>query len=308
MHIIEAIPGHQARVFSLEYPLVPTSIYPSQLAQIAKAYEYLLTVTSADNIILVGDSAGAALQLSLLFHIARPCPNVSPPSKSLPVPKAVVLLSPWCHTDSTHNGTCRLTGSIDEDFLTTEMLNEYARLYSGASPSKPPPPLWYPLQFWWEASKRCYRQFTQGNYTTKWLNIAKSSLDEVPYLDTKELARHSEKCKSPYINPFASLAKEHEAWLSAALPSNILIIYGLKEMMAGDISEFARGLEKVINSRGSGKVEVMTRWKKGWHVWPLVLMYLGQDTREAESGVNLIAEYISRVIGIDGISNEKRRE
>jgi acetyl esterase/lipase len=299
MSIIKFIPGHQARIFSLEYPLVPTSIYPSQLSQIAKAYEYLLTITSAENIIFAGDSAGAALHLSFLLHANKPCPDI-PLSRSLPTPKGLILLSPWCHIDSKHDSPSRSLRSIDEDFLSTGMLNQYARLYSGASPPKESSIL-LPIHFWWEASKRFYRQLWMREYSTQWITLAKSAIEE-SYLDTGELTRHLEKCKSPYINPFAAL--KYEEWLAQSLPLNCLIVYGAKEIMAGDIFEFAEGLERV--SRGS--VEVHSRWKKGWHVWPLVLMYLGRDTSETESGVRLIADFIMRTTGLPSLAETEKTE
>jgi hypothetical protein len=78
------------------------------------------------------------------------------------------------------------------------------------------------------------------------------------------------------------------------LPKDCLVIYGGKEFMAGDIMAFTDGLKKATH----GIVEVHTRWKLGWHAWPIVAMYLGKDTKETESGVNLIGKYITRVMHI----------
>src|ERR1700681_319913 len=46
MNVIRAIPDHSARIFSLDYSLVPESRYPEQLQQVARGYEYLLSTTS----------------------------------------------------------------------------------------------------------------------------------------------------------------------------------------------------------------------------------------------------------------------
>jgi len=293
MNVVQAIPGHRARVFSLDYSLVPNSIFPTQLEQIIRAYEYLLTSTSPEDIILAGDSAGASLHLSLLLHIVRPCPDIrsSSLSTSLPIPRALILISPWCHIDTQHETTCRSTRAIDEDYLETDMLNQYARLYTGASQPRDPPPLIFPLEFWWQAAKRLGRQVVEFEYTSKWISAVKSSIEESSF-DSRESTRHADLCKSPYRNPFAAL--DHPAWLADALPFDTLVIYGGKEFMAGDIKTFAAGLEKVSR----GKVEIKTCWKLGWHAWPFVVMYLGKDTRETESGVKLIGEYISKTMQI----------
>src|SRR5579862_8507532 len=152
MNIIQWIPGHQIRIFSLEYPLVPSSTYPSQLTEISRAYDYILSITSSENIILAGDSAGASLQLALLLHIAKPCSDL-PYSSSLSVPKGLILLSPWCHIDSKHETRCS-TGTADEDYLSIEMLKQYARLYTGAALPRDSPSIWFPIVFWLEAGKR----------------------------------------------------------------------------------------------------------------------------------------------------------
>src|SRR5579862_1596176 len=106
------------------------------------------------------------------------------------------------------------------------------------------------------------------------------------------MGRHSQMCISPYVNPFAAI--HDPEWLAESIPSNVLVIYGAKEVMAGDIAEFTKWLEKVSR----GEIEIRSRWKKGWHVWPLVLMYLGKDSTETESGVKMIAEYITSVMNI----------
>ena len=71
-----------------------------------------------------------------------------------------------------------------------------------------------------------------------------------------------------------------------------MVINGRKEITAEDIIDFTNGLKAVSKE----SVEVRTLWKSGWHVWPTVLMYLGDHPDETESGVNLIAEFITRII------------
>ena len=289
MNIVDTIPNHAASIFSLDYSLVPEARYPTQLQQMAHAYEYLLSKTPADKIVIAGDSAGASLLLPFLLHIVRPCPELETTSHPLPTPAAVILISPWCHID------CRRTPSssakvADEDYLDTTMLDEYSRLYTGVTDPQSSISLLFPFQFYIAAFKGLCRQLLDSNpYTSKWITRAKLSVLESRQ-DPRDSSIHSYLCKSPYRNPFAAL--EHPDWLAQALPSNAMVIYGEKEIMAGDIIEFITGLKKVSR----GKVEVHTRWKLGWHAWPMVVMYLGKDLEETGSGVNLIADFITRTM------------
>jgi acetyl esterase/lipase len=286
MNIIDAIPNHSARIFSLDYSLVPESRYPTQLQQIAKAYEYLLTTTSADKIIVAGDSAGAALLISFLLHINRPCPDVNTTHK-LSTPAALLLISPWCHINSRHTSTSRPARAVDEDFLDTAMLDEYARLYTGATTPSSSLSFFFPLKFYIAAFKGLYEQLLDPPYTSKWITRAKLSVPE-SRSDPKDSSIHSYLCKSPYRNPFAVL--DYPDWLADAIPNQTMVIYGGKEVMAGDIIEFTNALKRV----SKGTVEVHSRWKWGWHAWPMILMYLGTDSEETGLGVRLIADFITR--------------
>ena len=290
MNVVETIPNHALRIFSLDYSLVPEARYPTQLQQLAKAYEYLLSSTPADKIVIAGDSAGASLLLSFLLHIIRPCPELEAASRPLSTPAAVILISPWCHIDSRHTPTSSAKAA-DEDFLDTTMLDEYARLYTGATRPQSSSSLLFPFQFYIAAFKGLCRQLFDSPpyYTSKWITRAKLSVLESRQ-DPRDSAIHSYLCKSPYRNPFSAL--DHPDWLAQALPSNAMVIYGEKEIMAGDIIEFITGLKKVSR----GEVEVHTRWKLGWHAWPMVVMYLGKDLTETRSGVNLIADFITRTM------------
>ena len=75
-----------ARVFVLDYRLAPEQPFPAAADDVIDAYRYLLTEHDAADIVLVGDSAGAGLSLSLLVQIRM---------AGLPMPAAAVLLSPY---------------------------------------------------------------------------------------------------------------------------------------------------------------------------------------------------------------------
>lgn len=291
MNIIESIPNHSLRVFSLEYSLVPESRYPIQLQELAFAYEHILTTTSSENIILSGDSAGATIILSFLMHISRPCQDLKAPSLALATPAAMILISLWCQIDSRHNSTSRPIKDVDEDFLDSKVLDEYARLYTATTEPKLHPSLIFPLGFYGTAVIRLCRQLLRPPYAAK--RIARA---RIAVMDTKSDARdsetHSALCRSPYRNPFAAL--HYEEWLKKSLPRDCLIIYGCKETMADEIMAFSNGLKRL----GNGNIKILSRWKLGWHAWPMVAMYLGKDAEETESGVKVLVEYITRVMHI----------
>ncbi|OQR98589.1 Alpha/beta hydrolase fold-3 domain-containing protein [Achlya hypogyna] len=81
-----------ARVFSLEYDLAPERQFPHQHNQTLEAYEWLLSQNYA-NIVVMGDSAGGNLALTLMQTIVR---------KGLPQPAGGILLSPWVDLTASH--------------------------------------------------------------------------------------------------------------------------------------------------------------------------------------------------------------
>lgn len=88
-----------SRVLFLEYVLTPELEYPGQLAQAARALDFLLNeqLLRPSELILGGDSAGGNLVLALLAHLKQPQPAVSP-VKGFGVKdrfKGVFLISPW---------------------------------------------------------------------------------------------------------------------------------------------------------------------------------------------------------------------
>lgn len=291
MGIIHSIPNRSLTIFSLDYSLVPEARYPTQLQQVVTAYKYLLTVASSDKIIVAGDSAGASILISFLLHIVRPNPALGAPSHPLSTPAGVILISPWCRLDSYHESRSHPANTVDEDYLDPAILDEYARLYTGATIPQSPLPILFPLSFWLSALKGLINALFDPPYTSKWLTLARIAALE-SHQDPRDAPIHSYLCKSPYRNPFAAL--DYPDWLADALPQNTLVIYGGKEAMASDILEFTDGLKRL--SKGSVRVE--TRWKLGVHSWPVMDMYLGLNTDETQCGVLLIAEYVTKVMRI----------
>lgn len=74
------------RVFSLEYRLAPEHRYPAAAEDVMHAWSYLLNSHDPERIVVMGDSAGGGLALSLLAQLT---------SSSLPMPAAALVLSPY---------------------------------------------------------------------------------------------------------------------------------------------------------------------------------------------------------------------
>lgn len=92
-------------VVFLEYTLAPESTYPGQLAQAARALDFLLSEQHLrpSQMILGGDSAGGNLVLALLAHLHDPAPGVPRISgfggqAGEEAFKGVFLFSPWVTT------------------------------------------------------------------------------------------------------------------------------------------------------------------------------------------------------------------
>lgn len=74
------------RVFSLEYRLAPEHRYPAAAEDVLAAWQYLLNSHDPERIVVMGDSAGGGLALSLLSQLT---------TSTLPMPAAALVLSPY---------------------------------------------------------------------------------------------------------------------------------------------------------------------------------------------------------------------
>ncbi|ORY69870.1 Alpha/Beta hydrolase protein [Pseudomassariella vexata] len=117
-------------IFALEYTLVPDSCFPTQVEEAIAGYNHVLAIVQNPSRVCVsGDSAGAAVILSLLLHLA----NLDWDSDKmngtgswrLAKPRLCVLISPWVTLISPKH---RNTAS---DYLEDGNLHHYARQYAG---------------------------------------------------------------------------------------------------------------------------------------------------------------------------------
>ena len=76
-----------AKVTFVDYPVAPESKYNQTLEKVYEAYVYLSAEYSRDEVVLVGDSAGGGLALSLAQVIQE--------WHSVRCPEKIVLFSPW---------------------------------------------------------------------------------------------------------------------------------------------------------------------------------------------------------------------
>ena len=78
-----------AEVFSVDYRVGPTHVYPAALEDAIKVYKWLLEKGYDNkNIVFAGDSAGGNLALALALYLR---------DNKMPLPKAIVTLSPWAN-------------------------------------------------------------------------------------------------------------------------------------------------------------------------------------------------------------------
>lgn len=101
------------------YRLAPENVYPAQLEDALKAWDYLMLLGyGAKDIILIGDSAGANLALSLTLNLKE---------TGRILPGAMVLYSPW--TDMTMSGKSYSTKKKLDPVLTKEYIEQCSARY-----------------------------------------------------------------------------------------------------------------------------------------------------------------------------------
>ncbi|PGH23905.1 hypothetical protein AJ80_01967 [Polytolypa hystricis UAMH7299] len=139
-------------IFALEYSLVPDEVFPVQLEQTVRGYQFVLSRAQDDasRVCVAGDSAGGTLILSFLLYCSSQ--EGGQGKLKLEKPGLAVVLSPWVTLVSSKN--------IDtaSDYLTIDRLHSYAKQYAGISASVHEPLLspgrCEDLEWWKRASPR----------------------------------------------------------------------------------------------------------------------------------------------------------
>ncbi len=85
--IIQGVLADAAQVYMIDYRIAPQNTFPDALNDAVRAYQFILSKNiPAENIIVVGDSAGGNLALALSLYLKE---------NNLPQPKLNILVSPW---------------------------------------------------------------------------------------------------------------------------------------------------------------------------------------------------------------------
>ena len=117
-----------ANVWVLTYRLAPEHPFPAALEDALAGYVWLLENTPDDRkIVVMGDSAGAGLTLSLLLKLRDD-------GKTLP--DAAVAMSPW--TDLALTGPSLNSNAAADPMLNAADLRELARSYLGGADPRTP--------------------------------------------------------------------------------------------------------------------------------------------------------------------------
>ncbi len=104
----------------IEYSLAPEKPFPSAIDDIENVYKQILAKYNTHDIILMGDSAGAGLAISVLSRLAE---------KNIKLPTYLLMLSPWIDLACRNNS---LIKNKDQDpVLTKQSLQNYTSMYIG---------------------------------------------------------------------------------------------------------------------------------------------------------------------------------
>lgn len=108
-------------VLSFDYRLAPEHPYPAALEDAMKAWDYLMLMGyGARDVIVVGDSAGGNMALSLVHRLKE---------QERLLPRGLILLSPW--TDLTCSGKTHVTKAEIDPVLSEEYLDRMICDYVG---------------------------------------------------------------------------------------------------------------------------------------------------------------------------------
>lgn len=133
LQLAEAIikEGKSVSIFALEYDLAPEARFPKQLKQARAVYDWLISDLGvlSDKLLLMGDSAGGHLALSLLVELWQPKFGEAQSTSSAVKPGVgVMLLSPWL---SLHHKPDSFARNEMTDVLTESFLEKVALRFAG---------------------------------------------------------------------------------------------------------------------------------------------------------------------------------
>ncbi len=120
----QAVVTNAREVYMVDYRIAPENIYPAALEDAVTVYSYLAKKFGAENLILIGDSAGGNLALELCIYLKE---------NNLSQPAVLILNSPWTTMETdlpsrSFNDKDKILGSEINPFMSGAVLNHK---YSG---------------------------------------------------------------------------------------------------------------------------------------------------------------------------------
>ncbi|KAM6489322.1 Alpha/Beta hydrolase fold [Amanita muscaria] len=126
--------GVKVGIAILNYTLIPTEPFPTQLRQAVSAVEYLLSnEVQPENIQIVGDSAGGNLVLALLSHILHPLDGIPPITPTKPF-AGMYMMSPWVRLSTNDSDTGSNVRNDKHDVITEPVLKKLASIVLAGLP------------------------------------------------------------------------------------------------------------------------------------------------------------------------------
>lgn len=108
------------KVFAPDYRLAPEHPFPAAMDDVTKVYQWLLQTYAPHNIIVMGDSAGGGLSVSMLLNLRQ---------LGLPQPLTAAIFSPW--VDLSMSGESIESKEEEEPLLPVSIARQWASWYVG---------------------------------------------------------------------------------------------------------------------------------------------------------------------------------
>lgn len=113
----------ESEMVFVEYALTPEHPYPQGLNDVVAVYKGLLKDNPGVKITVMGDSAGGGLAVALVAILQQ---------EALPVPQAIVMISPWIDLDGKHPSYA--INAEKDRILSKPYVQAGASLYAGDTP------------------------------------------------------------------------------------------------------------------------------------------------------------------------------
>lgn len=109
-------------ILFIEYSLAPENPFPAAIKDIVQVYQYVLHRKQIKDIVMVGDSAGAGLAVSVISRLDK---------EYISRPGHLVMLSPWVDLRCSNNSI--LKNAATDPVLTKEQLQAFTLMYIGSN-------------------------------------------------------------------------------------------------------------------------------------------------------------------------------